>query len=78
MIFSAAVLAGAYRGKNIRDRVLLNHATSDVPLSVGRFRRVAGEALCSKNLDLVDAGAWSSFGDITCQRCLEILARWAA
>lgn len=57
------VLAGAYRGKDIRERALLTHASIDDGVTA-LCRNVKRHALC----DEVVAGP------PTCERCLK---RWA-
>jgi hypothetical protein len=75
VIAGAGVLAAAYRGKDISERALLVHAVSDEPVARGRLRRDAREAFCDRKLDLVDEGGWQTEAEITCPKCLAILAR---
>lgn len=73
-LFSAGVLAGAYRGGGL-DRTLLSHAVSDAPVTLGRLKRAAGQAFCRPSLDMVDQGAWQQdAGTVTCPTCATILA----
>lgn len=76
-LHAAGVLAGAYRGRNLSERNLLNHAVSDAPIRIGRLSRGYGEALCDRSLDMVDSGAWEDVAAVTCPKCVAIVARWA-
>lgn len=74
-LFSAGVLAGAYRGGRADLSVTLHHAVSDAPLHAGRLKRAYGQALCNPRLDIVDSGDWHELARVDCPRCREIVAR---
>lgn len=74
-IYAAGVTAGAYKGKDIGDRNMLEHAVSDVAIVEGRLKRSPNEALCNKKLDLADSYTWEPGDDITCPQCKEIVGR---
>ena len=79
-IYAAPVLGGAYKGGRADLSRMLKHAVSDVPIHVGRLKREPGEAFCDKKLNdadgnLADSGTWTNSKDVTCPKCLEILAR---
>ena len=73
-IFSAGVLAGAYKAGR-ENATLLKHGVSNGPVREGRLKREYGEALCDRNIDTVDEGAWGPASEITCPKCKEIVAR---
>lgn len=77
-LFSAGVLAGAYRGGRADLTRTLSHAVSDCPVNVGRLRRGYGQAFCVPTLDLVDAGGWGSIERVDCPQCRDVLGRIAA
>jgi len=74
MAFHAdGVLAGAYRGGRADLSKTLLHAVSDVPFTIGRLSRRAGQALCVPSLDM--AGYYQPLSEVTCPRCREIITR---
>lgn len=72
-LFACGVLAASYRGRDLSQRALLSHAVSDAPLSVGRLKREAGEALCNRDLGM--CGESAPIERVDCPKCLEIIAR---
>lgn len=82
MIYAASILAGAYKGKDISERVLLRHAVSDAAITIGRLKRDDGEALCDRQqstaTNLADSCTWQEVALVTCPRCLDILRRLSA
>lgn len=71
-IYSSSVLAGAYKGS---DKIMLTHATSDEAITLGKMKRESGEAFCNKKLNLADSCVYEAVSEVTCPKCLEILAR---
>jgi hypothetical protein len=74
-LVGAGVLAGAYKGKDIAERVTLIHAASTVPVKKGRFSRQANQAFCRSSIDIVDPYGYAPPSTINCPACLEIVAR---
>lgn len=74
-IFGAPVLAGAYRGRDIGQRVTLTHAAALVPIHAGRFKRDSDRAFCKPSIDISDRYGWESGIAIDCPKCLEIVGR---
>lgn len=81
-LYAASILAGAYKGKDISERVTLRHAVSDAAITIGRLKRDDGEAFCDKQqstaTNLADSFSWQEVAMVTCPRCLKILGRLSA
>lgn len=79
-VFAASILGGAYKGKDIAERMTLRHAVSDMPFAIGRIKRDDGEAFCDRKYStattLADSFSWQEATEVTCPRCLEILRRY--